>query len=51
MGEKIMVHKRKYIFALDKTILKRVPHKLEGNIATSLVSGAKFKYIPKNEKT
>ncbi len=38
---------KKYIFAYDRKIGKRVTHEiLEGNIARSLVSGQEFKYIP-----
>ena len=36
---------QKFIYALDKKINKKVPHKIKDGFAISLVTGSKFKYI------
>jgi len=41
---------KKYIFAFDRSIKKRVNHVLEKGIATSMVSGTSFKYVPKKKR-
>jgi len=41
---------KKYIFAFDRAIKKRVTHILENGLATSMVSGTTFKYVPKRKK-
>lgn len=36
---------QQFIYALDKKINKKVPHKIKDGFAISLVTGSRFKYI------